>query len=469
MPTFIGTPGNDLMDGSPEPDLILALSGDDTVRGLGGNDWLAGNQGNDWLDGGDGADTLYGGKDNDTLFGGAGNDVLFGDEGNDVIYGGAGDDFAAGGNGDDPIFGNAGNDTLFGNQGNDTLSGDEGNDWLFGGMGNDLLMGGVGDDTLSGDLGADILVGGPGRDVFVLSLRTGGSRLIDADTIVDFQVGEDAIALTQGLTLNQVAISQQGNDTVLRLRRADGSAGDYLALLLNVNAGSLTPASFIPSGSNLNPIPPPPNPGSGGTFVAVDGGVLTVNVGNLQPPTATEVRGNLFSPPIVANPLAGIPPFVNPAGTDLIRDPATGEWVRAGVNQPGSVFGPGGLPTAPGITEIIPAQLPAPASSPFYLDASGIPRPLSQLTLGGGNIAPLLNPEGSLVPVTSPGTLAAPPVIQSLPLPPLYFDFQGVPRLSSELVSPIFGDPRYLGFTGAIAPLLNPSGEPILAREAIVN
>lgn len=470
MPTINGTLGNDLINSTPEADLIFALSGDDVVNGLGGDDWIAGSQGNDLLDGGENQDTVYGGKGNDILLGGSGNDVLFGDENNDVIYGGDSNDVAAGGGGDDQLFGEAGNDVLFGNQGNDRIYGNLGTDLLFGGAGNDALFGDEGDDTLVGDLGADTLVGGASRDVFVVSPRTGGSRLSEADAIADFQLGEDAIALSEGLTLNNLVISQLGNDTLLRLRRLDGSEGDYLALLLNVNASSLNPTSFLPMQMTFNlPNTTPTTTGSSSSaFVSVDQGVLTVNIGNLQPPTATQVRTNLFSPPIVSNPLAGIPPFLNPTGTQQIRDPATGEFVPVGVNQPGTIFSPGGLPTTPGITQITPAQLPAPASGIFYLDASGIPRPVNQLTLGGGNIPPFLDPEGNLVTATPLETILSTPSLSTPALAPLYFDFQGIPRLSSELASPMLGDNRYLGFTGAISPLLTPAGDPILARAAVL-
>lgn len=68
MPTYPGTPGDDLLLGSTD---------------------------NDTMDGGDG---------NDKLFAGAGHDVLYGGRGNDLLDGGYHDDSMAGGTGDDVYY-----------------------------------------------------------------------------------------------------------------------------------------------------------------------------------------------------------------------------------------------------------------------------------------------------------------------------------------------------------------------------
>lgn len=101
MPTFIGTAGNDQIDGSVDPDDIYGDEGDDQLYGHGsgdeiygeeGNDKIAGGEGDDTLDGGTGEDTLYGGTGNDSLDGGADDDLLFGEAGDDIINGGEGND-----------------------------------------------------------------------------------------------------------------------------------------------------------------------------------------------------------------------------------------------------------------------------------------------------------------------------------------------------------------------------------------
>lgn len=201
------------------------------------------------------------------------------------------------------------------------------------------------------------------------------------------------------------------------------------------------------------------------SFFSVDQGVLTGNIGQVAPPNATTVRTNQFGRPIVENPLAGTPTFLNPEGTQLQRDPFTGEFLPVQPNQPGSIFGPGGSPTRPGVTQITPQQLPAGASPRLYLDAQGFPRPTGELTIGGGTIPPLINPDGNLVEAR-PIQLPVSPSAGTPPSPPQFFDFQGNPRLASELAAPVPGSNQFPGFTGSIPPLLSPTGTPIEARAA---
>jgi len=82
-----------------------------------------------------------------------------------------------------------------GSLGEDRLFGLGGADDLGGGAGRDLLLGGGGDDRLTGGAGADRLIGGAGEDVFVFrsAAETGLGR--EADTILGFQCGRDAIDL----------------------------------------------------------------------------------------------------------------------------------------------------------------------------------------------------------------------------------------------------------------------------------
>ena len=194
-------------------------------------------------------DTIKGSEGNDIIFGGAGDDRLFGQAGDDVMVGGAGADFFHGGGGDDTVSyalsnrglvvsllkpslntgeaagdtysqirnltgtqfddelhgndamnairGGWGNDRLFGHDGSDTLLGGAGDDVLDGGLKNDVLDGGDGNDWLFGSDGYDTLTGGAGADTFVFDLAQQGSF----DTITDFEVGVDRIALIgTGLT-----------------------------------------------------------------------------------------------------------------------------------------------------------------------------------------------------------------------------------------------------------------------------
>jgi len=93
-----------------------------------------------------------------------------------------------------------------------------GDDVLKGGSGNDQLFGGGGDDILKGGSGDDINTGGSGADVFVFGKYSG------TDTITDFEIGVDTIALygacgwyccNDTLDFSDLSFSQVGADTEL--------------------------------------------------------------------------------------------------------------------------------------------------------------------------------------------------------------------------------------------------------------
>lgn len=163
--SIIGTPGNDVLNGTDGDDVICGLGGSDTINGFGGNDLILGGRGADTINGGDGDDTITGGRGNDTLSGDAGDDTIYGRRGADLILGGDGNDLLRGGAGADTIRGETGNDTLRGGRGPDVLRGGAGDDTIYGGRGADTLRGGAGDDVLRGRRGDDELFGGAGDDV----------------------------------------------------------------------------------------------------------------------------------------------------------------------------------------------------------------------------------------------------------------------------------------------------------------
>ncbi len=223
--TLVGFAANDNLAGNDGDDLMFGNQGTDYMDGGNGRDTMFGGQGEDALQGGDNADILVGDIGQDCLHGDDGNDVIFGNTGNDSISGGLGDDIVFAGQDDDFVEGNENNDILLGDVGNDNLNGDSGNDILFGNLGNDRLDGGDGDDrmfggqdndtligntggdVLSGNVGNDSLIGGAGGDRF--DFRSGDGN----DIIADFTDGQDIIGLADGLTFEQLAISQVGNDT----------------------------------------------------------------------------------------------------------------------------------------------------------------------------------------------------------------------------------------------------------------
>ncbi|MDZ8188557.1 MAG: choice-of-anchor D domain-containing protein [Nostoc sp. ChiSLP02] len=154
---------------------------------------------------------------------------IYGFGGQDQIIGNVGNDQLWGGDGLDTLWGQDGDDLLYGDSGNDQLWGDNGNDTIFGGIGDDKLYGRADNDWLNGGKGADVLTGGYGADTFVLALGEG------TDTIVDFEIDKDKIALLGGLQFGQLSIQQTGTQTSI-LNSADNQV---LAKLDNISASTL--------------------------------------------------------------------------------------------------------------------------------------------------------------------------------------------------------------------------------------
>jgi hypothetical protein len=147
--------------------------------------------------------------------------VQNGGNGQDTLTGNAGNDSLNGGNGEDTLIGNAGNDTLIGGNGTDLLLGNAGDDLLNGGNGCDTLRGGLGNDTLTGGYG--------GGDVFVFASGDG------TDTITNFQLSNDKIGLTGGLTFENLSFS--GNNIIF--------GTEVLVVLTGVNTTTLTASNFV--------------------------------------------------------------------------------------------------------------------------------------------------------------------------------------------------------------------------------
>lgn len=181
---------------------------------------------------------LNGNNNSNYLKGNAPANKIYGFGGNDIIVGGTGNDQLWGGDGLDTLWGGNGNDLLYGDSGNDKLSGDNDNDTLFGGLGDDQLLGGAGNDWLYGSEGKDVLTGGYNVDTFVLTSGQG------TDSISDFKVGTDKLALSGGLKFGQLLIQQEGSQALI----VDGSDNQVLVKLDNVTSTMLlaqTSTTFI--------------------------------------------------------------------------------------------------------------------------------------------------------------------------------------------------------------------------------
>jgi Ca2+-binding RTX toxin-like protein len=158
--------------------------------------------------------------DNETAGLDRSNDVINAQGGNDNIDGLGGHDLLRGGDGDDSLYGSAGDDSLYG---------DAGNDFLVGGNGNDVLWGGAGNDRLLGE---------NGKDTFVIASGEG------TDEILGFKVKQDKIGLANGLTYEDLVISQgigtQSNDVLISL----SSNNEVLAILDDTKASGLSKLLF---------------------------------------------------------------------------------------------------------------------------------------------------------------------------------------------------------------------------------
>ncbi|MBT8155733.1 hypothetical protein KMP13_18060 [Epibacterium ulvae] len=206
MPTFLGTPRDDVLTGSFGLDLI---------------------------EGGDGNDTIYGREHRDTLIGGAGDDKIVTGAGPDLAYGGAGNDLII----DD--YTDGGVENLYGGSGNDTIKAITGGAigfnsnpttwWMFGEAGDDVLIGGFGGTShLYGGNGDDTLVmssygggdarGGSGRDVLLSEAR---SRV--NEEVVDFdKYGPGARVTLDGGTGNDRLFGYSANADTFLFRPGDG-------------------------------------------------------------------------------------------------------------------------------------------------------------------------------------------------------------------------------------------------------
>ncbi len=201
--TYVGTAGDDTINGGAGNDVIIAGAGNDTINTLGGNDTICAGEGDDVVNAGDGNDSVFGGAGIDTIDGGTGDDTLLGNAGGgdvndvgDVINGGAGNDLLDGWVGDDLLDGGPGNDQLRGEEGNDTVRYTSATGGVTVNLATQTATGGAGDDTLTavenitgssfkdtllGDSGPNTILGAGGHDTLrgaggLDVLRSGGGN-----------------------------------------------------------------------------------------------------------------------------------------------------------------------------------------------------------------------------------------------------------------------------------------------------
>jgi phospholipase/lecithinase/hemolysin len=131
--------------------------------------------------------------------------------------------------------GTPGSDRLVGFSGDDHLKGGAGNDVLLGNRGNDRLLGGPGNDWLDGGPGNNTLRGGQGADTFVIRPDVGRDR------VLDFKVNKDAVALGDGVMVNDITFRPARIGAHLQWTLT----GDNLATFRNVTPEAMSEANIF--------------------------------------------------------------------------------------------------------------------------------------------------------------------------------------------------------------------------------
>lgn len=166
---------------------------------------------------------------------GSGDDIIMNlGAGGGTFRGGAGSDTMTGGSGSEIMYGGAGQDVLQGGGGSDQLFGGEGADVLSGGAGDDFMKGGYGKDVLTGGEGNDVMSGGQDKDTFVF-----GREITGQDTITDFKKMDTLNLLGKQQAGIKFDIVQDGDNTVVIFKDAEGKPNGDKITLENVDADKL--------------------------------------------------------------------------------------------------------------------------------------------------------------------------------------------------------------------------------------
>lgn len=246
---IIGGSGNDVLIGTAGNDFVYGGDGDDQLHLLAGNDIGNGGTGNDLVAGHSGQDLLVGGLGVDQLIGGKGKDALSGDGSGDDLYGGDEDDILSGGRGDgDVVVGGAGNDTFKYSRGDgrdemfDDYSAHWDVVWTKTGLWNEAA--GYHYDPATGE------VTGPGgvhlrKNVgtadepnmqwlgrFDFDDISGTLRVFNppAGSAVVANNGTDTIEFAPGINIQDIVLSQVGNNLVLHITSENSEFGSAASI-----------------------------------------------------------------------------------------------------------------------------------------------------------------------------------------------------------------------------------------------
>jgi Ca2+-binding RTX toxin-like protein len=181
---------------------------------------LMGNEYTTTLIGNDGSNVLSSKGRGSVMQGGGGNDVYYVDNANDVIVDTGGVDVVYA-SASFTLGSNSGIDTVYAVGNVPVLNGNAFDNVLLGTSSKNTMNGGAGNDEIYGKSGKDVLTGGTGKDWFVFDTTLSKSN---TDTIKDFKVGQDKIALDNALFKSNKsfydAIKKGTPDKPLKLAKA---------------------------------------------------------------------------------------------------------------------------------------------------------------------------------------------------------------------------------------------------------
>jgi Ca2+-binding RTX toxin-like protein len=277
MQNFVGTAGDDVINGTNASDNIQGLAGSDIIRGL---------EGDDTIDGGDGNDNISTGTGNDTVNGGAGVDRILIDRQNAILNviinsssfqqveyidarTGSGNDtidvssalistYVQAGAGDDTITGSSGNDEIYTGTGNDTVNGGAGFDYVY------LFR-----DSQTSNI---TINSSSFQQIEYIDARTGsGNDTIDLSSVgyavIRAGAGDDSIIGSSG---NDTIYTEAGKDTV------NGGAGDDSIYGGNPFVNSVVTGDSLTGGAGFDRVfITTPSTGFNLTYTNVNNGTFT--------------------------------------------------------------------------------------------------------------------------------------------------------------------------------------------------
>ncbi|MEM9220345.1 MAG: TIGR03118 family protein, partial [Cyanobacteria bacterium P01_F01_bin.150] len=302
--TDVDTPslGGDQTFERTDDDDVLVVSGDNNVFNLGnGNNTITARGldqivsvgdgddiisiGSGIVDLGEGTNFVASSADSLTVTGGSGDDTVNQVQGNLIAELGEGNNHITSGNGDDQVTTGSGDDIAYVGDGTNILDLGEGANVV-----NTVVV-----QTFLQSFGQTTVTTGSGSDTFILGAGPGILTVTNFDQSDRFELVGVNTDLT-ALNFNDIALTQDGNDTVITLVGSVLLPEDVIAILQNVDASTVTAQNF---GSDVLP-----SPGASIDFESgfTVGDIVSDQIDGLTVEVAGELEAMIFD---TANPTGG--------------------------------------------------------------------------------------------------------------------------------------------------------------------